>query len=176
MPVERDTAIRVFVHERNRLSAYIWLIVRDDQIVEDVLQEVALLLVAKHREIRDEAHLAGWLRKACRFKALEASRTRKSTPVLLSHDVLDLLEKDWGRLDAQPEGLLVEALQTCLEKLSPQSRQMIELRYNQNIKPSVISREMAKKIETVYMGLMRIHATLAHCVETRLAAEGKSHG
>ena len=53
--VERDMAlsetiiVRVLLAERAKLLAYIWVIVRDAHLVEDVFQEVAALAVQKRR-------------------------------------------------------------------------------------------------------------------------------
>jgi RNA polymerase sigma-70 factor (ECF subfamily) len=176
MAIEREEAVRVLMRDHDRLSAYAWVIVRDDQIVEDVLQEVALLLIEKHPEITSNQHLAGWLRTACRNKALEAIRARQRHPTLLSNEALDLLDVNWQRLEVEAEAFHAQALQHCLQKLTPRSRQILELRHIHNLKSGEIAAKLSRKVETIYVGLMRIHATLADCIKAILAPETTSHG
>ena len=74
MSLEADEIIRVLMAERNKLVAYAWSISGDFNMGEDVVQEVALLAMAKGGEAGDRARLTVWLRRATRLKSLEALR------------------------------------------------------------------------------------------------------
>ncbi len=69
---ESDLVQRL-LEERVRLLAYIWAIVRDSHVAEDVFQEVSLLAVRKRSEIVDQTAFPVWLRKSARFCALARS-------------------------------------------------------------------------------------------------------
>lgn len=85
MALDETTIVRVLLAERARLLAYIWVIVRDVHLVEDVFQEVAALAVQKREELRDEAALPVWLRRTARFQALAALRDKSQGDCTISH-------------------------------------------------------------------------------------------
>ncbi len=58
MPLDRKTVIRVLMTERDRLYAYIWSLIGDVHLAEDVLQEVSLLAADKADEVSNEQALA----------------------------------------------------------------------------------------------------------------------
>lgn len=78
---------------------YIWAIVLDLHIAEDIFQDVTVLVIERAGKITCEGHLMQWARKAARFKALEVSRSKPYRMVCLDHKVLDALEADWRRVD-----------------------------------------------------------------------------
>src|SRR5690348_1188332 len=93
MPIDQPTLVRALLRDRARLHGFIWAIVRDEDLAEDVLQEVMLLALAKRETIDSESQLPGWTRKAARFKSFEALRRKHATPVTLDDRVIDLLEQ-----------------------------------------------------------------------------------
>src|SRR5438067_8569240 len=100
--ISDEALVRVLLRDREKLFAYCWSIVRDDNLAEEIFQEVSTLAVEKRQTIRDEQHLAGWLRHAARNKALEAVRARSAKPAVLDETLLDVLEDDWRRWDSIP--------------------------------------------------------------------------
>jgi RNA polymerase sigma-70 factor (ECF subfamily) len=172
MPVKRDVATKAVLREREKLFAYIWLIVRDKHIAEDVFQDLVLLVFSKCDEIADEQRLGGWLRNAARFKSLEAIRARKAQPCLLDHHTLDLLDADWSHTDSMDSLQMQEALGRCLLKLNAYAQRIVELRYRDGLRSGAIAEKLGKTPAGIYRALMRIHDRLAGCIEHQLAREG----
>ena len=61
------------------------------------------------------------------------------------------------------------ALARCLERLRPDDRRLIELRYNKNSAVAAISQEIGKSVDAVYKSLRRIHRALLDCVTAATA-------
>ena len=176
MALSETTIVRVLVAERARLLAYIWVIVRDVHLVEDVFQEVAALAVQKRGELRDEAALPIWLRRTARFQALAALRDKsRDRAQPLTPEILDRLDEYWTGQDDQPDDVRMQALEHCLTQLSPYARQIVTLRYREGFKGIKVAELLGRNVRTIYMALTRIHNTLRECIEGKLAAAGESH-
>jgi RNA polymerase sigma-70 factor (ECF subfamily) len=70
----------------------------------------------------------------------------------------------------RPEGARLEALQHCLEKVSEESRVMLNLRYADNLGCETIASQMHLSLVAVYKRLSRLHGVLRDCVERRLGS------
>ncbi len=169
MSVSDEVLIRALVRDREKIFAYCWAILRDDDLAEDVFQEVCSLAVQKRETIANEQHLAGWLRLAARRKSMEAARARSVRAQLFNTELLDLLDAHWRKWDeSAPTGLL-DALRHCLKQLNPRGRELLAMRYEQGLKSPRIAEKLGCKVPTIYMATMRIHAKLKECIVRRMA-------
>ncbi|QNN24792.1 sigma-70 family RNA polymerase sigma factor [Planctomycetales bacterium ZRK34] len=173
MAIEQDTIVRVLVKDRARLLAYIWAIVSDVHVAEDVLSEVTVLAVKKREQIADEAHLAGWLRIAARTEALKALRTDRSRPTPMSDQLIDLLDAEWATRDAQSSNDLADALQICMQRLSPRARQLVKLRYAEGLSGAVLAEKLNQRIKSIYVAISRVHRALGDCIRAHVARESR---
>ena len=101
MALSRHDIVRIGLGEQDRLLAYIFAIVHDDHIAEDVFQETFALAVEKNERINDAEHFVRWLRVTARNKSKEALRTRANSPQLLDDAVIDSLESHWDAIDTE---------------------------------------------------------------------------
>ena len=85
--------------------------------------------------------------------------------------VLELLEDHWSSGDAAPASAR-KALRECVEKLSPYARQLIQMRYVDDLSGQEVAERLNRSPNTVYVALSRTYRHLAGCVERRLAREG----
>ena len=177
MSLEADEIIRVLMAERNKLVAYAWSILGDFNMGEDVVQEVALLAMAKGGERADRPRLTVWLRRATRLKSLEALRQKKRTGAILSEEALDKLEPHWAAYDQQSdlaEPAMAEMLRACFQGLTHNQRRLLTLRYADGLRSSEIAERLDMNVETVYRALTRAHRSLADCVQSKLGAQRKA--
>lgn len=170
MPIDHDIIIKVTLRDRTRLLAYILAIIPDEHIAEDILQEVSMASVRKAHDITDEAHLLKWLRRAARLEALRHRRDCKTIPHTLDTNVIDALESHWDQADNVAASDSADALRHCLEQLSPYARQLINLRYTENLTGEQIAKRVDRKLHTVYIAMSRTRSQLADCVRNKLDA------
>jgi len=161
--------VRALMTQRVKLFTYILSIVRDEHLAEDVLQEVSILALDRCGEIRDPACIPAWLRQAARFKALKAVSRHGRHPRTIDNEVLDLLEADWQEYDDTSTSSMTDMLRQCLSKLSPYARQIVQLRYGENLRSGQVAELLGRKAHTIYMALMRIHRELAGCMQRQMA-------
>jgi RNA polymerase sigma-70 factor (ECF subfamily) len=171
MPLDEATLTRLLMREHDKLVAYAWSLVRDDHLVDDILQEVALVALRKRDEIQDDQHFLAWMRVTCRLTALDMLKRRGRQPASMGDEVLGLLDDAWAERDATSLTGIVEALRKCVEGLTPYSRQLVELRYHKGWKSAKIASSLKRETHAIYVALNRIHRSLAECVQKRMNEE-----
>ncbi len=175
MALDETIIVRTLMADRAKLLAYIWSIVHDAHLVEDVFQEVSLLALRKRSELQDEKALSTWLRKSARLLALTAVRGKVKRPVLLGEDVLDKLDAAWGEADARSAAASLDLLHRCLAKLSERSRQFVALRYMERLSGAQVAAKLGTTVHSVYVALGRAHRLLRDCMKKQNDAEGVTH-
>jgi RNA polymerase sigma-70 factor, ECF subfamily len=176
MALDEATIVQTLMVERVRLLAYIWSIVHDAHLAEDVFQEVSLLAINKRSELCDETTLAGWLRGSARFVSIAAMRRKGRRPALLREEVLDKLDAAWRDTDDLSTEETLGLLRHCLAALSARSRQFVVLRYVDRLTGGQIAEKLDVTVHSVYVALGRIHRTLRECIQRQREHEGASRG
>ena len=165
--MDPNDVVRALIRDRTRLLGYIWAVVRDHHMADDVFQDVTVLAMERAAEIKDEHHLALWARRAARFKALESLRKHARGTVQLDADVLELLAAEWGGDDPSATGEDIEHLRACMAKLSAHARTILGLRYTEGVSGARVAEVMQVKVQSVYVALARIHRALRDCLRRR---------
>jgi RNA polymerase sigma-70 factor (ECF subfamily) len=171
-----NCVVRALIRDRARLLGYIWAIVRDPHLADDVFQDVTVLAMERATEINDEQHLSLWARRTARFKSLEIIRKRTRETVSLDDDVLDLLEAEWDGDDPHTTGEDIEHLRACVGKLSPHAQTILGLRYVEEVSGARVAEVMQVKVQSVYVALARIHRALGDCIRRRRSGKRMPHG
>lgn len=165
MPVAEADLLRVLLREQPRLLAYIRSIVVNQHLAEDVFQDISVLALQARDGLDSERHLAHWLRKTARHKALNAAQKKANRTALLSTQTLDLLESEWSRVDQLDLAEQTQQLERCIDLLPEPSRRLIQLRYRDGQSGKQIAQKVGRKTEAVYMALSRLRVALKKCVE-----------
>lgn len=175
MVLSQETVVSVLLAQRTSLLGYIWSMVRDPHVAEDVFQEVSVLLLEKREELNDVKALPTWLRRAARFRALARLRNQERTPTMLSASTMDLIDACWEKEEEPNSGDIIAALHHCLAKLTPTARRMLLLRYDDGLSGAEVAEVVGLKTGAVYTALSRVHTTLRGCISGHLG-KGASCG
>lgn len=159
------------LRERLALTAYIATVARDFHLAEDIFQDVCVKAVSRTEPFESPAHLMNWARVSGRHRAIDVLRTRDGKVVGLSEEMLAALEPVWPEGEAAQGSATLEALRKCLDRLTPNNREIVRLRYFEGRGGAEVAQALGRKLETVYQALARIHKTLGDCVKQRLASE-----
>ena len=174
MALNSQQIVQTLLALRTRISAAVWVIVRDAQAAEDIFQDVSVKALSADVQFVREPQLVSWAQITARHQALNWIRSRKSQTVTLDESLLELLETEWAREASRLESERIEALRQCLEGLPARSRQMVRLRYFDERPCREVARELGVKLDAVYQRLSRLHRALGQCIQERLAAEGEA--
>jgi RNA polymerase sigma-70 factor (ECF subfamily) len=162
----QDELIRTLLAQRARISAGVWLVVRDVHLAEDVFQDVMVKALAGE-SFTNEAHLLSWCRVTARNVALNLMRKRGREVTTLSGDIMELLE---GELQAQggATAARIEALQECVEALPADSRALVDARYFEGRSCAEVAATFKMGLDAAYQRLSRLHRVLRECMEGKL--------
>lgn len=172
MPVSIEHIVETLNQHRAAMVGYAWVVVGDAQLADDIYQDVSLAAIKKHDQIVDDAHLMPWLRTAIRLRGFEVRRSRSAQSHLLSPEVLDLFESTRTDLSQVKEGDRMASLRRCIEALPDHARQLLNMRYVEDLKPQQIAERTGKSDQAVYKAIKRMHLLLSGCIKERLRALG----
>jgi RNA polymerase sigma-70 factor (ECF subfamily) len=65
-----------------------------------------------------------------------------------------------------------EALSACLKQITARSRELIDLRYGEQLSPAQVAERISWTVEAVKVGLSRVRKMLRECVQRRFSVEG----
>jgi RNA polymerase sigma-70 factor (ECF subfamily) len=155
----------VFPH-RSMLHAFLSAMLRDPPLVEDTLQDAVIELVESFARYDRALPFGPWARGVARRVALANLRKRGRLAVGLSGDALQAFEQALDGLDDQ--GALEsrkERLRACLERLSASNRDLVHLRYFEELRPEAIAARLGRSVGAIYTAMSRVHAALLRCVQ-----------
>lgn len=162
IPQPRDSLPELIDRHRRALMAYVFAIVRNHHLAEDVYQET-LLVLARQWESYETVHsFVSLAREIARRQSLAALRRDQREPVLLSDEALDALDAafDAGVSHEPP----MEALDHCLEKAPGFWRNVIRLRYWERLSVIDIAGTLGRSPNTISVTLNRMRLRLADCI------------
>jgi len=137
---------------------------------EDLAQEVFIVAHGKLAAFDPGRPFGPWLRGIAHNLLL--NYRRKYRPAAVGHLVELQAVADQGIDQAHAaggeEGLL-GAMEGCLEKLDPESRDLLRLRYGESLPVGEVCARLQKKHSAVTMWLHRVRLALRDCIERRMA-------
>ena len=166
MSISREELIRVLVGQKTKVMAYILFLVGNNEIAEDIFQNISVVAYQKSDSIKDKNHLMAWLRVAARNECLKTIRTQARSFIQFDSETIEQLEPHWQQFDHQ-DSKLQDKLRKCLDQLSPKAKDIVKLKYHEDLKGDVIAKTLNMNLNAVYVALSRIHRWLAECVQMK---------
>jgi RNA polymerase sigma-70 factor, ECF subfamily len=162
-----EAAFGHFFTHRAMLRAYLRAFIRDSDVVDDVLSDVAVAVARSWDNFDRSLPFGPWVRGVARRVALKRLAQRQRAEVILPDDVLeslgavmDELPDQDGRVEEQRE-----RLKRCLEQLTQRNRELVQLRYSDELKVEAIAARVRRSVGALYTAFSRIHAALLRCME-----------
>ncbi|MDA7916563.1 sigma-70 family RNA polymerase sigma factor [Verrucomicrobia bacterium] len=166
--LQQEEVTRLILQNRVELTAFITSILRDSHLAEDVFQDVCIKALKQTAPFNDEAHVRRWARRVARNRAIDLIRRKDKQAILLDEEILDLIEQEWPDDNAGQDQDKVSALKTCIEKLTPYSKEIINLRYVEGLGGIEVAEVLNRKVDTIYKALARLHVGLRGCIQKRM--------
>jgi RNA polymerase sigma-70 factor (ECF subfamily) len=175
--VRRDQAwfIAQVRQHQSRLRASIRALGVRAEAVDDIAQDTFLLAWQKIAEFGPGGDFGAWVVQIARRLIANERRKDARRSRLLAGEVTDLLlqmasagDNAEARLDRADE---FAALLGCLGQLPPHGREIVRLRYFENLSPGAIASQLGRPSDAVRQFLLRLRRQLLACVESRLGLE-----
>jgi RNA polymerase sigma-70 factor (ECF subfamily) len=134
--------------------------------VDDLVQDAFLAVLSGGFADRGDASAGAYLRKVARHLFLKSLRNEERRPRVLD---LAAAEGAWTRFEGDDGGdRYLQALRHCLEGLAGRPREVLDLRYHENLQRNAIARALGLSESGVKSILVRTRQRLRDCVERRL--------
>jgi len=154
------------------VEAFIRSLVRDATDRDDILQETAKQVAMMFHEYDSDRPFANWVVGIARFKVLECQNRTRRDRKMVGSEVLDQVAGAFARVttDKAPR---IAAMETCVGKLAPRHRQLLDLRYTESMGVQAIADRVGLKPNTISVALYKVRAGLAECIRKQLGLEGR---
>lgn len=148
-----------------KLNAYVFALVKDIPLGEDILQETRLLLWKHFDQFIPNTNFIAWAKKMAFHQILSHRRKVKRHPTCLSEEVLNAIADDMNQYD---EDAKAQALKKCLQKLTSSHQKIIHMRYYDNKDIAAIATAVNRPEGGVYRVLSRIRTGLSNCIKQNM--------
>lgn len=155
------------------VTSFIRSAVTDFHAAEDILQQVAEVVVNRFDVFDMSKPFIPWAIGIARIKILEYRKNCSHDPHLFAGETLSMVatayEKECGRFNP-----MRAALDSCISKLHPRGRQLLKMRYREDKKPGEIANEVGETANAIRVALHRVRLSLERCIAMTLADRSSS--
>ena len=153
------------------VSHFIHAIVRDSAAAKDVLQSTALTLLRKFSDYDPKRRFLPWAMTIAKFEVLAHRRDHARSLVRFDSELIEQLTESWAEF-APAISEEAAALQVCVGKLPERARNVVRLRYVEDLNSVQIAARLDREPGNVRVMLQRIREQLRDCVRRQLKVEG----
>lgn len=156
------------------LLAYLFSIVSDRKLAEDIAQQTLLIAYRKIDSLQDPAAFPAWLRGIARLEALSAMR-KQSREFAVAPETLQQMDEVYRQFEEQfPAETWEERfhlVEQCYEKLPDTLQTVCRLHYFEDRKAREIADVLALNLNAVLKRLERARIAIRDCVQRQLTAK-----
>lgn len=155
------------------VAAFVSSLIFDAHDAEEVLQNTAAALVARHEQYNSDRPFVGWAIGVARVEVLRFRDSRRREGKLFVFDTatVEAVAKGFEATTLDLPAIR-PALDLCLEKLKGRMREVFELHHVEALSPSEIATRLDRTPNAVMVMLHRGRASIRDCLRNRLALEG----
>ncbi len=174
MPEETADVMEEFVallaqHDRS-LTLYVISLCPNVNEADDILQDVKMVLWQKFDHFEAGTSFIAWARKIAFFKVLSYRKKKSKAPYLADESILMEISDDAENRQQiwHNRGL---ALDNCVGKMKEEQREILQMRYKEQMGIEAISEKLGRTQQAVYRQLSRLRQQLLECVRKNPVGE-----
>lgn len=127
----------------------------DRESAEEVAQDVFLQLYRQKEQLSGPAHITAWLRRVACHRSIDYARSHQRDPKIGLEELAEAAS------EVQPgDPMLREKLRKLILSLPEKARMVMILRYQEDLDPEEIARELEMPVSTVKSHVQRSLALL----------------
>lgn len=153
-------------HDR-ALTLYVYGLIPLHADADDVLQQTKMIMWKCFGEFEKGTNFIAWARRIAFHQILGYRRKSKRYPLPLSDEMMERIGERLADM-SDHEQIRREALESCLHRLSRDHRQLIHLRYHDELGVEEIAGKLSSTPGAVYRALSRLRLGLVDCVRSRI--------
>jgi len=164
--------MKELLKHRRELFGLIRAMVHSSSDADDIFQEVALVVMEKEEQGEEIRNFRAWSFEIARRKMHEFFRREKERiPSPEMESLIANIYTQYSPSDHRQDDER-EALRVCMGKLKKKHRDLIKMRFVEDMSYKDISTETRKSGQALRKALSRIRQSLASCIERVLGLSG----
>lgn len=168
-PERQEEFVSLFFASQSRILSYILSLVPNFNDSEDLLQEVWNIMWRKFDQYEQGTNFAAWGKRIAHYLIIDYRRKQSLKHVIVNDELFEIISEK-ASAELLREDRRMEILSRCLLKLRQKDRNLIKLRYFDNLKPSEIAESFSASINSIYKSLSYVHGKLLFCMKRTLRA------
>lgn len=173
-PLSEQEFVTLLTRHQPDVWAFLLGLMPGNPDVADVLQKTNILLWNKRASFVSGTNFRAWALTVARYEMLAHLKYQKRhAGFTFDDDVLSKLA-DEGAEDTAETSARAAALESCMAKLRPQDRELIEYRYSRAGGLETLSRRCGRSVSSLSVSLFRIRTWLRRCVIGTLHSRGET--
>ena len=165
--------MRLWTAAHPAVSGFVRVMVRDRSVADEVLQETSLVLFRRFDEYDEQRPFVAWALGIAKSQVLSLNRDAARSRVSFDTDLLARFTETWAELAPRVSDRSLY-LQDCIQRLAARARQMVRLRYYDQLTADQIASQLGGNGVAVRVALQRTRQQLRECVERQLREEGET--
>ncbi|MFC1479114.1 sigma-70 family RNA polymerase sigma factor [Planctomycetota bacterium] len=169
---DKEHTQKQFLKHAEMIKGYIFAFLPDVNDTEDIFQEVFIVVTQKSDTYREGTNFMAWVRSIARNKVLQHfDKQKKNKGVVLTEDSIESISQEAETFE-QNWDIHRNALEQCMEKIAPKGRELLRLRYLEDMPPRRIARKLNRTINGVSSALSKVRDFLRDCVGSAFEKTG----
>lgn len=152
------------------VSAFIMSIVPRFQDADDILQQVAVAVVKNYDKYDKKQSFIGWAIGIAKNEILMYRRNNPKGRLIFDVKTIEAISKAHEKESAKFNDMR-KALEICINRITGRTRQILEMRYFNELAVSRIAQKLGMTNGSVYTLLHRMRLALQECINGQMAAE-----
>ncbi|MCK5000911.1 MAG: sigma-70 family RNA polymerase sigma factor [Anaerohalosphaera sp.] len=141
--------LALLMRQQRRIYGFIASLVINAADADDIMQDTVSLMWDKFDSFEPDTNFAAWGIQIARYKILKHRRDKaKENCQFTDEAFIQIMERTPSVVNGMSDR--ITALQSCLDKLPDRDRNIVEMRYEQDISPKDIASSIGKAVDTVY--------------------------
>lgn len=165
---------KLFLPVQTSLRGYLYATTRDWTATDELFQEVATALWRKIGEFDASRSFRAWALGMARLQVLRRRQAFARSRLVFSEELMDSLATTAGDETGDETGdddWRLPHLAACMAKLPVSDRELMGLRFEQELSLAEIGRAINKSVAAAGMSMMRIRRWLRACMAKSMAME-----
>lgn len=151
---------------------YIFSLHPHAQDLDDLIQQTALTLWREFENYDASRDFLPWALRVSYFEVLRFRKKQSRDRLVFSDDFVELISNEFcEEVSSDPHR---QALDTCLAKLDPKSREVLLARYTENVTVNSLAAKHHTSVHRLYHLLDSARSSLVACVRRHLTLAGDS--
>lgn len=149
------------------VSAFIGSMLPDFHQAEDVLQQVAVIVVRKFDQYDPRQQFVAWVLGIAKNEVLKSRRAFMADRHVFDEELCEQLTDGYQQSIKEFDDVR-SALGHCMRGLRGRAKSIMELRYGLDLKPGAIAKKVDMQPGAVRVLLHRVRGALRDCINNRL--------